>query len=180
MHEMGRHIRRRIVGLSALLILATSLIGLASESDSAKLQLLIEGSIGEWRDVHHVERITGDWRNHDMDFVKRIQKVTESRVRIHRVHGPPPLEVEISPPSLTVFWPDSDGNVAAVTECTIERLDVNAPTDWSVLISIPHNGEKFWMEMILAGDIFTYLIWQESPSGDRRYTRIHLKQRFTD
>lgn len=180
MHEMGRHIKRMVVGLSAMLILAPSLIGFASESEPAKIQLLIEGSVGEWRDVHHVELISGDWRNYDMDFVKRVEKVTESRIRIHRVHGPPPLEVEISPPSLNVFWPDSDGNVAAVTESTIERLDVNALTDWSILISFPHNGEEFWMEMILAGDAFTYLIWQESPKGDRRYVRIHLKQRLTD
>jgi hypothetical protein len=91
-----------IVGLSALLIFATSLIGLASESEAAKIQLLIEGSIGEWRDIHHVEFVSGGWRNYDMDFVKRVEKVTESRIRIHRVHGPPPAEVEISPSSLNV------------------------------------------------------------------------------
>lgn len=175
---MQKSVAIMVFAICTPLLAGTSATEPTSSTEFATVELLIEGLVGEWTDVHTAEYASGGWRDYDMDFVKRIERLTESRIRIHRVNGPPPLEVEISPPLLIVFWPDANGEISMVTETEIERLDIQGPTDWSLRISTQWNGEGYWMEMILSGDMLTYLRWRHAPDGERQYTRIHFMKRL--
>jgi len=175
---------KKFVAITLFAICAPLLAGSATEPSSsnklASVPLLIEGLVGEWTDVHTAEYASKGWRDYEMGFVNRVEQISDSRFRIHRVNGAPPLEVVISPSKLTVSWPDGYGDIVMVSESEIERFDLQGPTDWNCLIRTNWNGQERWMEMILSGDMFTYLRWQKGPSGDRRYTRIHFMKRVTD
>jgi hypothetical protein len=166
-----------------LLAVLSSGAGIAKTETSsldAFVAELVDGLIGEWKDEYTVELTLAGWRDYGMDFINRVEKLDDTHLRIHRVNGPPPLDVEFSPPILRVFWPNGDGEIELVTESHIERLDVHGPMDWSLLIRTEWNGQDIWMEMVLSGDVFTYFRWHESPDRDRRYTRLHWMKRVPD
>lgn len=136
---------------------------------------------GSWQRVFvsQLDPDTENWVETPPGENWRMDRLSENSARVYGDNGDP-FDVSFSTEKYIVTWLDTDEKPTGETEYSVESLNVIAPNDWTLTLKRSGKSGDQFIEMIMFGDLYSFVLWSKVGSTPRRHQWIAVSRRIAD